>query len=489
MPIPRVLRPLGLIAFTVAAAAAFLRPPTPRVAPSDIIETAIDRMGGQATLRKIERVRFEMMTAWHRMTFDDVPNDVVGSYELHSDLRNYALGAWRNTRRFVGGPTLREMTDVVQADAAIRRLPKPDGTLAPWTPLNIAYTDERKELFAFAPERLLLAARDARDLRALADTSLAGKPHARVSATVAGFPATIFVRRADGALTMARYRAGQPNDFGLSPWGEMEVEVWYARWNRYPLAGTTGVVYPTQWDVRRVGRPYKRLSVLAANFDAPAPADSFAISDSLRGAFAVTASRPMWDLPMDSARVIEQRFAHLGPLGPTTPAVKLGTRWLFLEGPVVPARAESDAKWLAAADPGSTVGGMLLTVADIGRGGAAWMAERKLPVYIAPGSAAAMAANLRNWKQRPSAATVVTNGQWLRMGGDSLWVEPIDYPDAPGALLAYVPSLRWVYSGVAAAPLNFDVLVERIRERGWAVDRVGSLRGLTQPLPPRSASR
>ena len=43
------------------------------------------------------------------------------SDELHSNLRNYSLGAWRNTRRFVGGPTLREMTDVVQKDAAIRR--------------------------------------------------------------------------------------------------------------------------------------------------------------------------------------------------------------------------------------------------------------------------------------------------------------------------------------------------------------------------------
>ena len=36
-----------------------------------------------------------------------------------------------------------------------------------WTTLNVAYVDERRELFAFAPERALLGARSARDLRML----------------------------------------------------------------------------------------------------------------------------------------------------------------------------------------------------------------------------------------------------------------------------------------------------------------------------------
>jgi len=61
--------------------------------------------------------------------------------------------------------------------------------------------------------------------------------------------------------------------------------------------------------------------------------------------------------------------------------------------------------------------------------------------------------------------------------------------DYPGALVAYVPSLRWVYSGPAATPLYFDMVVARIRDRGWAVDRIGSVRSLTQPIPARTASR
>jgi len=500
MRVLRFSRPLGAVALSVTASLAFLPIPSavrltrrpirpPAAAPA--LDTAIARLGGEDALRKIERVRFEMMTLWQRMSFEPRQSDLIGSYELHSDLRNYTLGAWRNTRRFVGGPTLREMTDIVQKDAAIRRFPAgPDGTIPPFAPLNIAYVDERKELFAFAPERLLLAARAASDLRALSDTTMLGLPHARVSATVDGFPTTIFIRRSDGFLAMARYRAGQPNDFGLAPWGDMEVEMWYSRWTKFPVPGTQGVAYPTEWDVRRVGRMYKRLTVLTANFDAVAPADSFAISDSLRAAFASgTASKPMWDLPMDSAKVLEPRLARLGNPGQTQAAVKMGTAWLMLEGTGVPQRNDTDSRWLQSADPGSSIAGLLITVPNTGRGGAAWFTNRKLPIYVAPGAAAAMTATLANWKQPTSAMTVVSEPQWVRIGGDSLWLEVMDFPDFPGATIAYVPSMRWVYSGLAASPLNFDMLVSRIRERGWPVDRVGSLRTLAQPIPARTASR
>jgi hypothetical protein len=494
MSIHRKLRPLIAGAFVIAGAGAFFPPPVTaarRKPAAPALDTAIARMGGRETLERIERVRFEMMTLWQRMTFENRPWDVIIAYELHSDLRNYALVAWRNTRRFIDGPAMPEMTDIVQKEVGIRRFPpKPDGTASPWTPINVAYLDERREVFAFAPERLLLAARTASDLRLLSDTTITGQPHARVSATIDGFAATIFIRRNDGFLAMARYRAAQPNDLGLAPWGAMETEMWYSRWAKFPVPGTSGIGYPTQWDVRRVGRTYKRLTVLSADFDAVAPADSFDVSDSLKATFASGPSnRPMWELPMDSAKILEPRLARFGNPGQTQSAVKLGTSWLFLEGASVPHRNETDVRWLESADPGSTVAGLLVTGPNTGRGGAAWFTERKLPVYVTPGAVAAMNATLGNWKQPPSAATVVSKPQWLRIGGDSVWVETIDLPDYPGALVAYVPSMRWVYSGPAATPLYFDMVIARVRERGWAVDRIGSIRSLTQPIPTRTASR
>ena len=495
MPFPSITRRLAGQALPLFAAAIFIVPPDfshGRPAPSTAaLDTAITRMGGEETLRKVERVRFETMTLWQRMGFESRQSDLIGAYELHSDLRNYSLNAWRNTRRSVSGPLLRESTDIVQKDVAIRRFPAgQDGVLPAWAPLSIAYVDERREVFGFTPDRLLLAARAANDLRALPDTTMHGVSHARVSATIEGFPTTIFFRRNDGFLAMARYRAGQPNDFGLAGWGDMEVEVWYSRWAKYPLAGTGGISFPTEWDVRRVGKMYKRLTLLSANFDAVAPADSFAISDSLRSAFAAgAAARPMWELPMDSAKILEPRLAKFGNPGQSQQAVKMGNTWLMLEGTSMPQRNETDIQWLEQADPGASVSGLLITSPNVGRGGAAWFAGKKLPVYVAPGASASMAATMKNWKQSPSALTVLTKPQWIRVGGDSLWVESMDFPDAPGATIAYFPSMRWVYAAMAASPLAFDMIVARIRQRGWDVDRIGSQRSLTQPIPARTASR
>ena len=161
----------------------------------------------------------------------------------------------------------------------------------------------------------------------------------------------------------------------------------------------------------------------------------------------------------------------------------------MLEGTSVPQRNDTDLAWLEASDATASTAGLLVTVPNTGRGGAAWFIDRKLPVYVAPGAATPMAATLANWNKPRTAQTVLARPQWVRAGGDSVWIEPIDYPDLAGSLVAYVPSLRWVYSGAAASPLNVDVLVARIRERGWAVDRIGSARALVQPIPARTASR
>jgi len=77
--------------------------------------------------------------------------------------------------------------------------------------------------------------------------------------------------------------------------------------------------------------------------------------------------------------------------------------------------------------------------------------------------------------------TAVTEGQWLRVGGDSLRLESIDLPDAPGVLVAYAPSLAWLYSAAAANPLYLERLLAHARARGWRVSRVGSARGVLAP--------
>jgi len=136
-----------------------------------------------------------------------------------------------------------------------------------WAPLNIAYVDERRELFAFAPERLVFSLRHASALRALNDTLIGGQAHARLATTVDGWPSTVFVRRSDALPATVRFRADEKADFGLPPWGVHEVEFWYSDWQTVP----GGALLPRQRDVRRFGHPYKRMTVLAMQVNAPTP--------------------------------------------------------------------------------------------------------------------------------------------------------------------------------------------------------------------------
>ena len=150
--------------------------PDPLVpSPVALLDSAMARMGGRAALEGIVRIRREMMTQWQRVSFEARPYTDFPSYEQHADIRDYSQMAWRNTRRFfTGGAPQPPVIDIVKDTVGIRSF------RAIWTPLNVAYVDERNELFTFAPERLLLLLRAAPDLQALRDTSIGGIAHARL---------------------------------------------------------------------------------------------------------------------------------------------------------------------------------------------------------------------------------------------------------------------------------------------------------------------
>ena len=484
-----------LFASTSSVPPATARPlPTPAAERADaVLDRAMERMGGEAALRDVRRVRLEMITQWLRTTFSDRPGADVPSYEINTELRDYTVPAWRNARRFPTFPSAGDLVDVVSDSVAIRQstvgIPKGAASAAApagaWVPLNIAYVDERRELFAVAPERVLLLAKDAADRRVLADTTVDGVRHARVSATIDGrFPSVLFIRSSDGVLSMVRYHAAHPNDFGLAPWGAMDVETWYSKWVRTE----SGLVYPRQWDVRRVGRPYKRMTIVSVAVNPPEADGEFAVSDSLRSAFVATASRPMHDLPLTAAtRPVERVVAFNSPGGPVG-AVRLGARWLLLEGGQAPLNAERAAGWLRTETKGA-VAGAILSATTPTNGGAAWLAQQGVPLYVAPGGTAQTRMILRDHGAPARSLRSVTGGQWVGVDGDSLRLEPVDLPNSVGALVAWVPSLGWLYSASAADPVDRDALLAWATARGWPVEWVGSPRGLWTAARPASAAR
>jgi hypothetical protein len=266
----------------------------------------------------------------------------------------------------------------------------------------------------------------------------------------------------------------------------MEVEFWYSAWTRVP----PGVLLPRQRDVRRVGRPYKRMTVVGMTVNAAAPADSFAIADSTARAYLANERRPMWDIALDTVRTSAEHFVSFPPQLGADGAVRVGGRWVLLEAGQTPRAAELAAEWVrehtdgATADEGRPAAAIVLRHTP-GNGGVTWFAERRIPVYLPPAAAPVVRRILG--AARATSATTVQRDRWVRIGNDSLLLTTVYAPDFPGVMAVYSPTHRWVYSPVFISPIfqpEQEALVARLRRAGPAVEWVGSLRGIRRPSPP-----
>jgi len=442
------------------------------------LDSTIERMGGAAKLAAVKQARFEYMTQWMRTSFENRPfGDAVGSYEIDVDLRDYTTPAWRNTRRPIrqGSAPPLEIVNVIRDTVASF---KATTVAAGWQPLSAAYLDERTEVFTFSPERVLPLAREAGDAAMIADTIVGGATYRRVRATISGIPTTLLFTGSEPLLTAAVYRAEQAKDFGLAPWGPMLVEVWYSRWART----ASGILFPANIDVARVGRPYKRLQMMAVDLAAKIAADSFAVADSTRAAFARTQNRAMHDLPLDSARLVESRFAEFRTNGAPVGAIRLGSAWWLLETGTAPMNAERVDRWLRDHTDGGRVAGAIVTSASTNNGGVAWLAKNQLPIRAGAATATHLTPMLTNRGLSSKSITVARKRETIAVGADTAILEPIDFPDAPGSLLVYVPRERWLYF-TPGSPLQTEIAMRRAKALGWRVEKLGSARGLAQPAP------
>jgi hypothetical protein len=445
-----------------------------RESVTQLLDRSIARMGGDSALRAVQSIRMEMLTQWYRTSFGTAPFNDYPSPERNVELRNYATRSWRNSRYFSLTAANPGMVVIVHDTIAIRGNTPQGASAMAWAPLSVAYVEERRELFGYAPERLMLTLRDSRSVRALADSTIDGEVHARLETTIDGWPTVVFVRRSDALPRMVRFRADETNDMGLAPWALHEVEFWYSNWAMLPA----GVLLPRQRDVQRVGRPYKRMTVLQATINAPAPADSFAISDSLATAYFASEVRPMWRVVLEGVAKIErEHFATFTPMTGSAGAVRVGNQWVLLEAGQAVGATELVAEWLGKHGGGSPIGGAIAANIWTGNGGTPWFTSRRLPVYAAPGAMG----TLRTVNKGVAGITAIETPRWVRVGSDSLWLEPVSVPDFSRTLAVYSPTHRWLWLVFAGSPthkMDQDAIVGRLEARGMKVELVGGPRAM-----------
>lgn len=430
--------------------------------PRATVERAVRLAGGEAALRGVERVTFQMMTQWQRATFRAVPNTDRPSFESHTDVRDYTIPAWRNTREF----GTRRIVNVVRDSVALTDM----GQGGP-KPLSVAYVDERNELFLYTPDRLLLALLDAPDLAAAPDTLIGSERHRATTATLGGrFKGLVFFHAGTGLPTMLRFRAGHPNDFGLVPWGTMEVEVWYSAWRTLD-----GISLPTQWDIRRVGLPYKRMTVLRATINPAFAGDSFAVTPEQRSAYlASPAVRPMHEsMPAAEPKVLGPALIQVGPFGMPAGAVRAGNRWVMLGAGHAPfnyRRARVVLDSLGARD----VAALVVGNASAGNGGVVVALESGLPVWVSAASEPFVRRMLANAGITGGTIRKVVPGTALGTGEGQVRLEPLDLPDVPGSMMLFQEATGWLYIPDAESALDLTMARERAAALGWSVKAVGT---------------
>lgn len=466
MGVGRAMAVVVTVAVSVgmSAAAASLEAQRPLGRAEDAVEVvdrAAELMGGADRLRQVRRVSMQMTTSWLRTGFRNIPFADRPSYEDHTDTRDYSIDAWRNTRRFPNGT----ITNIVADSVSVTDLGRG------FQPLSDAYVDERRELFTYTPDRLVLALLDAPALALVADTTVGGEPQRRIEATLGqghGHVSEVEVlfNRGTGLPTMLRFSAPHPADFGLVQWGDMEVEVWYSGW------GSFGDVHiPRQWDIRRVGVPYKRLTVLRAAFDPVFEADSFAISDSLRMAYRSSpAARPMHEgRTIDSVVTPAPGIALFSPpFGFPTGAVSVDGGTILLGSGRASFnydRALEELPRLGMAPPSM----VLVAQASAGNGGIVRAAETGVPIVVSHAAFPFARTVLDNHGHHSIPLSVVQEVREVGSGEDRVLLAPVDLPDVPGSLLFYHPASGWLWAPDASTPLDARMVGEAAAALGWSV--------------------
>jgi hypothetical protein len=253
----------------------------------------------------------------------------------------------------------------------------------------------------------------------------------------------------------------------------MEVEVWYSNWRTFG-----GLAIPTQWDIHRVGAPYKRMTVQRATFDPDLAPDSFALSEEMRSRYwASLAPLPMHEgVTVQSATMPALGLAVLAPpFGVPGGAVDTGQGWLMLGAGQAGFNYDQGIVLFAdlAAAP---VTGVLVAEARGGNGGVLRAAEEKLPIYVSASAEPFVRTVLRNGHRTESTVVVVSAPRTLGVGAERVELEPLDLPDAPGSLIVFKPSLGWLFVPEASDPLHTGLARERAASKGWDVLVVGTAR-------------
>ncbi|MEW6208811.1 MAG: hypothetical protein AB1631_10620 [Acidobacteriota bacterium] len=301
-----------------------------KASAKSILQAAIDAIGGEAALRSIKSVEMEGIGHENMLEQSERPaGPWLVNYMEIAELRDIAGNRLRRATKSKNfqTPEWSSLNLVVaRGVAAVER----GGRFFPFLHREAQEAEER---IALAPERALLLALAASDLRREADTVIQNVPHHTLAFTWQQKPVRLLLNANTALPTAVEVTSSHPFDMFWGVWGDVTKRVYYSLWSME--AG--GIRYPRQWDEERAQMPYRSFTVTRLKLNAPISDEAFAIPDNVKEAFEKS-RMAIEDLPLGwrargEAREIAKDIVKI-PAGWDTAIVRQPDGLVIIEAPI-----------------------------------------------------------------------------------------------------------------------------------------------------------
>jgi len=420
--------------------------------PRQLIERSAAAIGGLDKLQAMSAVRTVEDGLEYFTSVGDPRTAPAAIAETITTLRRMAPVGLRLTTVTRLAMTDQSFTQtIVASDSVVSR-----GGLAAASAFDAAVASEA---LALAPDRILLTALAASDLTALRDSVIDGVAHHIVAFHWADARVRLGIDAATGFPDAVWLVRAYPTFVFWSLWGDITLGT---RWSGWTLE-KNGVWYPRQRLVTFNGEPWRRFLVTALDVAPAAPADSFAIADSVRPQFAA--------------------ISHAAPTMPEptlTPVTLADGVVLFTgyyqsalirepDGIIVLDASQSNAKSRAVLAqaarlfPGVPIAAVVTTAAAwMQIGGVREYVSRGIPIYALDVNAARVRAVIAapyathpdSLARSPRTASLRIVHAPITLGSGANEIRLL--PAASGELLVYWPARHWLYASDMIVPAAFE---------------------------------
>lgn len=261
-----------------------------------VVKQALESMGGEAKLRDLKSLQIEGIGHSYWIEQSERPEGPwLTGYTQSTEIRDLV-----KNRLYVSAqdrhhqyPEWRDMPNSIIADnIAVFEM---KGRFFPNQPYQALIGNQK---MALAPERVLLNALEAKDLRIEKDVQMQSVRQRVVKFTWNKTPVTIYLNAYTNLPTAVESLDYSPYEPFFNVWGDFTTITYYTAW----FLENGGIRYPHQWDTEKIGMKSSSFSVTKLQLNAPIDEAKFNIPDDIKQKVAALKLVKMDDFPLGNPR-------------------------------------------------------------------------------------------------------------------------------------------------------------------------------------------